>query len=321
MLDILKLVRGAVADKDIVPVLTHYLIEHGRVTGSNGRITLQAPCDVLGDLHTVVPADAFIKAITACGGDATVVADTVDTVVVKHGRTRVKLNALPPEQYPAPFNTGDMVPTTVDPTQLVRVLELVRPFVGTDALRLWSHGVLLRGGYAYATNNITVVRVPCQWAGPDIVIPSDAVDELLALQRRRTLLAVAYSATAVRAEFGGGTVLHAQLLDGTWPDVDVVVDHDGGLPSTFGLLDVLERLAPLAGDGRAVDIGLNSVTCGTAVAEVDTGVTKPTRFNVDLLCDVLRVATHIDFDMYPKPVKFRGTHGLEGAIAGMSGAA
>ena len=66
MHDSLKIVKGAVAKKDLVPVLTHLHIHHGWVSATNGKMTITLFIEELVELDIIVPAAKFIAAINRC---------------------------------------------------------------------------------------------------------------------------------------------------------------------------------------------------------------------------------------------------------------
>ncbi len=69
MLETLRMVRGAVNDRNLISVLTHVHIVDGTIYGGNGRVTIQAPFPKISDDPVTVPAKKFLQAVDACEGD------------------------------------------------------------------------------------------------------------------------------------------------------------------------------------------------------------------------------------------------------------
>ena len=63
IIDALSKVYGAVAEKDIVPILTHFHLYEGRIQGTNGRLCIDTPCPEISGLDVTLPAESFMKAV------------------------------------------------------------------------------------------------------------------------------------------------------------------------------------------------------------------------------------------------------------------
>ena len=64
MLKELKFVQGAISQKDLLPIMTHFIIENGTVRGYNGTIALSSPIQF--DINCKPKATPLVNAITKC---------------------------------------------------------------------------------------------------------------------------------------------------------------------------------------------------------------------------------------------------------------
>lgn len=320
MIEILRFVRGAVADKDLIPVLTHFSFYGGRVQGTNGRLTIDAECPVeLEDLECTVPAEQFLKAIDACGGEPkSIKHDTEkETLVVTKGKFRVKLTTRPLDEFPVvePDSTR-----RVKQGDMLGPLRTLRHFIGEDASRPWACGVLLKDGYAYATNNIIVCRTPCTWKGKRAVnIPSEAVEELLRVDEEPTHTSM--SENTVTFFYDDDSWLRTQLLSAQWPDMDALCSARPRKRIPEGLREAVQRLIPFCPDKNYPLINFDGDTVKTdsgnnEASEGGFGDLHPSTFHADMLQAVLDVATHLDLTKYPKACPFSGKN-VAGAIVGI----
>lgn len=218
MLERLKLVRGAVADKNIVQALTHFFIYDGRVQGSNSRIAIDAALPELAGHTLTVHANKFISVIDRC--DDYEQEPTFDvsekSLTVKAGRFRVKLPLLDNASFPR---------TIVDAQEwepdepLLPILRMLRPFVASDANQVWPLGVWVdENGWAYATNNVCLVRVPCSLlsgTGMSFNLPGYAIDEMLRIGQEPTGFSI--TEQAVTFHYDELLWIKSQQINVPWP--------------------------------------------------------------------------------------------------------
>lgn len=323
MLDTLKLVSGAVSTKDLMPVLTHFCIGGGRIQGANGRVAIDAACPELDGVDLIVPAERFLKAVDACQGEPLLkVNDEHTKLRISRGRFRATVPLLPSDTYP---REGGPEGAKGEPLRspLLPVLRLLRPFVSDDASRPWSCSILLREGYAYATNNVVLARVPIAWNGAELVISSAAADELLRIEKEpREILVQPHCFFALYEN----SWLRAQLLEGGWPQtlsrlIDMIRKEDLP-PLPQGLLDDVALLTPFFPDPRipVVLTGPEGVSTQdglhSAAVDSDSGGLPKGAFRLESLSAVLAVATHMDISAYPNAVPWYG-EGIEGLLSGI----
>jgi DNA polymerase III sliding clamp (beta) subunit (PCNA family) len=316
MLTELKFVQGAVAKKDFVPALTHFAISEGRVRGYNGMMALCSPIPF--DVKCNPKAEPLIKAIGNC-------TDTIQLAMTKAGRLSVRSGKFKAfidcVEGDTPHVLPEGQPIDLDGMVLLEALKVVSPFIGTDASRPWSNGVLLEGQSAFATNNITAVEY---WTGASVPrplnIPSAAVKELLRIDE--PLNRIQLTDTSVTFHFEGERWLRTQLLATEWPDLRKILScPSNAQPLDELLFEALEQVKPFVdklgrirfkGGGK---IATHQDDSEGACYEMDgfdhTGV-----YQIDMLNLLKGVVTSIDWSTYPSPCMFFGDR-LRGAIIGM----
>lgn len=182
MLDVLNFVRGAVSSSDtVMPVLTHFCIYDGRIQGSNGRVSIDAPLPGI-DFEAIIPAERFLRAIDTCGGEPKLRLTDKGRVIVERKPFRATLPSQKVEAYPrAKPSGGDRYPVG---DGLLDALKLLRPFIATDAERAWASTVYFDNeGQALAANNAIIAMTKCDAFKNigEMQLPVFACEELLRL--------------------------------------------------------------------------------------------------------------------------------------------
>lgn len=316
MRNTLNLVRGAVSTKDLLPVLTHFHIYEGRVQGGNGRIAIDAPCPELADFDCTVPAERFLKAVDACDGEPKCKLTEEGKLIISKGKFRATLPLAAHASFPkAVFGEGKRVKL---PPVLAALRKLL-PYIGEDASRPWSCGVLFRDGYAWATNNVVLARVPIQNL-PDAVVPIFAIEEMVRMGLEP--LTVLDSENALSFDLGEDRWLKVQKLSGDWPDVLKFIPakppEEGQLAQP--LRKAIEKVLPFCPDPKlpVVQTGKDGVSTleGESCAVLGMKELPETRFRAEPLLAVLGTASYIDLSTYPAACYWRG-EGIDGVIVGM----
>jgi len=313
MLESLKFVHGAVSEKDIVPVLTHFHIADGRVQGSNGRLVLDAPiAGITGDI--VVPADKFLKAVDTCSGSPNLEINEM-SLTISAGRFKAKLPMLDVEFPRTAQATDERV--AVD-KKLLTALRSLKPFISTDATRQWSCGVLLSEGYAYATNNIILAKAPAPDMGVDLSLPVWAVDELLRIGTPPECMSIGESTLSFF--WSNGAWMQTKLGTGAWPKLgEYMPDDYSGLPALpEGFAKQVKRLTAFCPDPNFPVVALNedgiSTADGATTAEISGYTFAECKFHAKMLLLVLESATSASFEQVP--ALWKGND-VEGVIAGV----
>ncbi len=347
MLEKVELVSGATASKDIVPVLTHVNVQGEYLQATDGRITCCTPAPTDPALPGTperpvnVPCKKLLQALRKAPKGATIkVSETQDgRLQLQAGRLRVRL-PLSEEAFP-----GQDAPTAavgIDGEALVQALQLARPFVAEDGSKPWATGVLMHpSGVVMATNNVTIVRVPCtalQADRPPVTVPVQWVDEVLRLQRLYGApVAIEWGEAHVVAVWQDGTWLHAATVAEAWPDTAVSMVPDAPEdPATEGepLADLRQAVAlvtPFSPDEKAPVVELSERGAATAQGEgYAAGTTEaelvtpeggagypPGRYRAEVLDRVLALADRVWLDRYPQPIPFAGPDGVVGLFVGV----
>lgn len=320
MRDTLNLVRGAVSTKDFLPVLTHFHIYDGRVQGGNGRVTIDAPCDELAGLNITVPAARFLDAVDACEGEPKMKVSEAGRLTLTHEKFRAVLPLAAHDSFPRSTYNKRAAKQHDLPKSFLTMLGSLHAFIGEDAARPWCASVLVKNGYAWATNNVTLARWECTLAFPPVAIPVFAIDELLRIDREPRKMMV--TDTAVTFDLGDGVWLQAQRVAGEWPDVEKIMPAKAPkkMIPTKGLLEAVIKIAPFCPDARLpiIETGEKGVStmAGDMSAEVACARLPDARFRADVLVPVLEAAEEIDLTTYPAPCYWR-SRVMDGVVVGI----
>ena len=317
MLTELKFVQGAVAKKDFLPALTHFVIEKGTVRGYNGMLALCSPIPF--DIECKPKAEPLVKAIASCTETVQLALTAAGRLSVKSGKFKAFVDCHPDDATPHAMPEGEDV--VIDGAALLQAFKTVFPFVGDDASRPWSNGVLLLGQSAFATNNITLVEY---WTGCNVPrplnIPRAAVKELLRIDEAP--IGAQLTDTSITFHFENGRWLRTQLFETQWPDLGKVLDRESSAqpidPKLFEALKVLKPFTDKAGrivfkgDGKIATHAEDTEGAGYEIEGFDhTGA-----YQIDMLNLLNGPCTLIDWSAYPSPCMFFGDR-LRGAIIGM----
>jgi DNA polymerase III sliding clamp (beta) subunit (PCNA family) len=315
MLKELKFVQGAVAKKDLLPALTHFRIEGGTVRSFNGALALCSPIKL--DIDCTPKAEPFVKAIANCK-------ETVSMSMTPAGRLGIKSGSFKAFIECVEEETPHVVPEGkefgIDGDALLNALKVINPFIGDDASRPWSNGVLLKGQSAFATNNVSLIEY---WIGSTFPIvcnvPKAAVREMLRINEPPERAQV--DDRSISFHYSDGRWIRTSLLEISWPNLSKILDVQcdakpidsriyEGLEVIKPFVDRLERVyihdgvmrtTPVDGEGASYDIPDFPYE----------GV-----YQLKILNLLKGVADSIDFGSYPKPCIFYGNR-LRGAIIGM----
>lgn len=318
MLDQLKFVQRALARRDIIPTLTHFRIEDGRVSAFDGNLSLSAPVDI--GFNAAPAGSLFLQALNAC--DDTVSLSLVDKKIhVRSGSFRTVVPCVDLADVPTSLPCGSVIST---PTSLLTALQTLEPFIGTDASRPWACGIWLHGQSAFATNNVIVVEY---WLGvdlPDSNIPASAVRELLAVKKE--LVSLQVSDESITFHYEDGRWIKTNLYSTQWPNIWQVLDPacDGATFSEVpaGLKEACEKLVRFNDKhdvrcylrGQDVSTTQRGLEEGGALVEL-AGLPHKGCYNTAHLAKVLTVAKGVDWERH-KRLPFIGDR-LRGVMVGL----
>lgn len=316
MLKELKFVQGAVAKRDLMPAMTHFRIEGGFVRSYNGVLALCSPIDC--NIDCIPKADKLVKAIGRCKDVMTMTLCPNGKLEISSGPFHVFIDCIEGETHHVePAGTR----VDFDGAALLKALKVVYPFIGDDASRPWTNGVLLRGQSAFATNNVCLIEY---WVGaifPHVInIPEVAITEMLRIDEAPTFAQM--DTNSVTFHYSDGRWIRTQLLETTWPELTKILDVEcNATPIDPRLFEALESLDGFTDKAGRVYIrnGMlrtenDDTESGAAYAVNGLGIEGA--YQIKMLSLLAGVATHADFTRYPEPTMFFGDM-LRGAIMGM----
>lgn len=320
LIDKLTFVHRAAADKDIIPVLTHIYVHGGKVQASDARITLEVPAPELQGHSFTIPAEKFIRAVANCPNDPKI--ERVENKVkIVAKPVRVSLQCCNVTDYPyVEFKTDDAVRIEA-PGEFLPALRRLFGFISTDATRPWSLGVRLSTEYFYATNNVTMARVPVKWSGPEMNLPRFVIEKLLEIDM--PVVEIWASANSISFKFSNGGWMRGQLYASPWPDVSKMFEQSRQYVDVpEGLLSAVQMALPFCGDPKFPVIfltpsGVATDEKGMSRAEVDFAYGLKGAYRGEVLELVLPLAKRWTPDSYPGPVFWEGEDGMEGLMVGV----
>jgi DNA polymerase III sliding clamp (beta) subunit (PCNA family) len=316
MLKELKFVMGAVAKKDFLPAMTHFRIEAGKVRSFNGTLALCSPIPF--DIDCTPKADALVKAIGNCS-------DTITLGMTEGGKLRVQSGS-----FRAYIETVDGATPHVDPAGedvmfdgevLLKAFKTLMPFIGDDASRPWTNGILLRGQSAFVTNNVCLVEYWLGVESPIVVnIPREAVREMLRVDEPPIRAQI--DKNSITFHYADERWIRSQLYETNWPDLSKVLDKPSNAVTVLGeLFDGLEVIKAFADELGRVYIQDNVLRTHLdadigATYEIKDGPMPNGLYQIKMLSLLAGVADKADFSLYPAPALFFGER-LRGALIGM----
>jgi hypothetical protein len=316
MLRELKFVQGAVAKKDLLPAMTHFRIEGGSVRSYNG--TLAISCPIALDIDCCPRADAMVRAIGNCQEATTISMTPGGRLSIRSGRFRAFVETI---QGDTPHVQPAGEPFAFDGEQFLEACKVLEPFIGTDASRPFTNGVLLDGQSAYATNNTCLVQY---WLGAAfplrVNVPRAAIKEVLRVGEAPTHGQV--DAGSITFHYTDGRWIRSQLLETQWP-MDIIgklldaPSSPGPVPE--GFFEGLATIAAMADGASRVylkDGALRTHPDHDEGAAWDVDLPAEGLYNLKMLGLLAGVVDKMDLTLYPGPALFFGER-LRGAIVGM----
>lgn len=317
MLKELRFVQGAVAKRDFIPAMTHFCIQNGFVRSYNGTMALCSPIAL--DFNCNPRAESMVKAIAKCEGAPTLVLLPNNQLHIQDGDYSKFVECIDGEvQHVTP--SGPIV--NFDGQVLYDAVQTLMPFVGNDASRPWTNGIMLRDQSAFATNNVVIAEYWLGTMSPVVVnIPREALAEIIRIKEPPTHAQM--NENTLSLHYPGGRWIMTQLLNTNWPDLRPVLDVPNNAtpidPRLFVGLNKLDGDAD--SEGRVyIRNGFmrtqNVDVLGPGAAEFRLGNDMVGAYQIKMLSLLEGIATHADFTRYPDASLFFGER-LRGAIIGM----
>lgn len=311
----LKFVQGAVAKKDLLPAMTHFRIEDGQVRSYNGRMAISSP--IAFNINCNPKADQLVKAIGQCDETVTLSMTAGGRLRIQSGKFRAFIETVEGDTM-HPLPEGEEV--HFDGEQMLKACEILYNFIGNDASRPWTNGILFMGQSAFATNNVTLIEY---WLGapfPFVInVPRDCIKEILRVNEPPTHAQI--TERSITFHYTDGRWIRSQLLEITWPDLTKILDKPSKpKPINPEMFDGIEMLKKQA-DGTSriyIEKGLlrthlEEFTGSTYEAD---SIDFEGCYNIAMLALLKGVVTQADFTLYPEPALFFGER-VRGAIIGM----
>lgn len=317
MLAALKFVQGAVAKKDFLPAMTHFVIENGVVRSFNGVLALSAPIPI--DINCKPKAETFIKAISGCQDVVTLSMTPAGRLKVVSGKFKAFVDCVQEATLHAEPE-GERF--DFDGLKFIEALTNLAPIIGIDAMRPWCNGVLFKGHSAYATNNIILAE---HWMGTafpvTVNVPRAAIKEILRIGAPPIYGQM--TEHSITFHFENGKWVRSQLLETGWPDLSKVLNAPPNKPPApidSQLYEAIANLKPFADKlGRIYftdGVASTSANPGEGASfELDKFFSSGI-YQIDTLLALKPLANVVDFSAYPAPCVFYGDN-VRGVIIGM----
>jgi hypothetical protein len=325
MLRAVSWLKDALTTKGVVPALSHFMLEPGRMAATDGNVCAVHPVDY-GGPAALLPGAPLQKVLVSVGPDRAMTLTwptSATQAVLKAGKLRCTFATMPrdawPYDYDALLQTLTWHPWT---EELMTALRAVEPFIGANAARVWSTCVGFQRGYLIATTNVAIGRYKVQHpavADMDVLLPRWAFDFITSHHEHLTEWAVADHAWFFR--WDNGAWVRCAGVIGEFPAASEIVDkHLPDPESSFEVTpefrDTYHQLTELTPENEHIKIGHDTMEGGEEGAHVvlDVGIGSVTEFTSSwtpkFLTPVVARAKYIDLTAFPKPAGFISEDGL-----------
>lgn len=241
----LEQVKGAVAQKNFVPILTHVLIQGDSVLGYDSEVGIRAK------LTTKVPepgfnvrATVFLELVKALSDEEITLDVTTDKIKLKCGSHKSTLSQIA-EEYPKPVVKLTASDWVAVPAGFREAIERARIAVSTNENNKILSGLCVVGGRVYGGDGQRAVRCTLEGMNaPLMLLSAKAVTELIRLGNPKRL---AVKDGVAVFDFGTLTFL-ARLRDAAnYPhkQFDTLFANRSPVAVPVGLSPALQRLALL----------------------------------------------------------------------------
>lgn len=281
------LVRPALADRAYIPALQHIMFDGEWATAFDDKLAIAVVCDAT--LNCLVPGVLFMQSLNSFGGKDVLVQSDDGGIVLKSGRSRVKLPTLPIKHFPLEWPDDEDAVIEVE-GDMLKSIERCLLSVNSDATQPAQMGVTLDTdddcAVFFSTDNSSVSRAQCTTriklpGDVPIIMPRPFCEQLLALNKAfpecLAILKVGPGWLEVQYEVRDDTHrLMARLFSRTLVDLDPL-NFPKQIQRHCGNIDTLGKRATTIPDeldaalARALLV-LASETRKRTTARVDDGV-------------------------------------------------
>jgi len=296
--------------------MKHIVVEDGTVRAFNGVLALCSQIDL--GIRVAPRAVPMVHAIQNCEDEVFIGMTPANRLSVKSGKFKAFIDCVELEGLPHQKPEGEIY--EIDGSAFLEGMKACKPFVGNDASRPWTNGILFRDQSMFATNNVCLVEY---WTGfqppATINIPLAAINEIQRVKSPPTHIQIA--STSATFHFNDGRWIRTQLLETEWPDLRPILEqpHEAvDVPEE--LFPALEAVKPFVEkDGRVYFKEGGWVTTspddGLGASYEVPGLHPEGIYHVKMLELLNGAATKVDFARYPEHLIFYGER-LRGAIIG-----
>ncbi|MFG1319869.1 DNA polymerase III subunit beta [Xanthobacter autotrophicus] len=313
-----------VPTRNTIPILSNVLLDARTRPDGTGElvitatdldqsVTLTIPAEVASPATVTAPAAILSDALKRAPKDATASFAQEGTfeqagndLVVKYGRSRFRLQTLPPDDFPTlgtplaplPQVAGTKVAFSIAADALCAMFDAVEAAISSEETRYYLCGIYLhhKAGKlrAVATNghvlSLYEVDAPEGSAGLEgVILPRGLVKTLRGLWgRSKETLRVAVDKSRIAVE-GEGIAITSKLIDGTYPDYERVVPKAGetALRTTpAALTGAIERVMTVdAGKVRSVKMMMEGGEVSLSARHEGSGATETLEAEPDNLAE------------------------------------
>jgi DNA polymerase III sliding clamp (beta) subunit (PCNA family) len=222
LLSVLNLVKPAIAAKDYVPILTHFMFDGESVTAYNDILAINLECDV--KIQGCIPADLLIKSLNSIKTEEVSLLRHDNHVMLTSGKTKIKLPVLQSADFPTTLSSKSKLISTLKVTdKMLEGIQKCLMAVGVDFNHPAQMGVTLDPAFSrtecalYSTDNVTISRYVFTSNGTigsnaHMIMPTMFCQQLVALSKRYGSAEIETYAGALVARFGCEAILFTKTL-------------------------------------------------------------------------------------------------------------
>ena len=286
-----------------MPIMKSVHAYDGRIQIGNLNVAVDLAHKPFAGMEFTAPLDQFMAAANACGDtEPSITVDPEDLkMTVRHKSFKATMPLYAHDNYPRlPAPTFSK---KAEGVKIVDTLKLLKPFAGNPgvAIHHWQNGICFRDGYAYATNNASVVRAELPLGiDREVTVNLDMIDTITAIGEEPD--AISIDENFIAFHYHSGAWIRCRLIENGWPHSidDLLNSKPAQEPVPEGLLDSLSRMAPFTKDDAVIGgpDGVSTEEHDSMARDEDFKL--PTcAYKMSELIDVLKVADKFDFSKYP----------------------
>lgn len=257
----INLLEKVIPTKPAVPCMEGILVSNGRMCTNDLQNAISIATPEAEGESFIIPKKAIAMAKNLPDGLVQITPQG-DSIVIKAGTVRTKMNSFSPDDFPENYPLEDAVETTLDFGELCEMLSNVAYAASTNSGRPVFTGVFLDGD----GENLNVVACDgyrCAWAHTayageiQMIIPKPTVKLLLSIRGEEK---VSIQTAGEKAIFRiGDCEIYARLLSGTFMDYRKIFptrEHSIGVDRK-NLLDAMNRIMICSDDAHKCKVEID----------------------------------------------------------------